>query len=114
MKPKQVCRIVQYRPSKTKTKSVAQLRAKIRRVSWNIFVSILQGMRQNSIPHLPTLLVFDTHKHTKWKCLRSLTQVYTKIHGFANNMAALSGVRFATDAEARTAVQKALWAIPAK
>ncbi len=40
--------------------------------------------------------------------------VYTKIHSFANNTAALCGARFATDAEVWTAVQKTLQAISAE
>ncbi len=44
----------------------------------------------------------------------SSTQVYAKLYGFANNTWALHGVRFATDVEDWTAVQKALRAIPAE
>ncbi len=43
MKPKWAYRMVQYRPNRTKMKSVAQLWANILQVLWNVFVGNLRG-----------------------------------------------------------------------
>ncbi len=96
MKPKRACRVVQYRPNETKMKYVAQIRAEIWRILWNIFVSTYEEWDNTAYychPLSPTLLVFDTRKHTKWECTRSSTQVYAKIHCFINNTVALRGVK---------------------
>ncbi len=70
MKPKWACRMVQYRPNNTKTKSVAQLRAEIQRVLWNIFVSILRGMRQHSVSRNETAQRIEKWDSTAYQEMR--------------------------------------------